>query len=141
MKSKPINFPSPAPLDSFSGDDAAEGFLCLMTYTDKLKSPKWQRKRLETLQSADFKCQLCDHQEKPLHVHHPIYITGLDPWDYPTETLMVLCDECHTERQGIERQFFYKVSLAIRYKSNLELKQMPVWWMFESRSLEGGVGV
>jgi hypothetical protein len=26
MKSKPINFPSPMPLDSFSGDDIVGGF-------------------------------------------------------------------------------------------------------------------
>jgi hypothetical protein len=48
--------------------------------------------------------------------------------------LMVLCDTCHIERQSIERQFYYKISLAIRYKSNSELKEMPVWCMFESRA-------
>ena len=49
---------------------------------------------------------------------------------------MVLCLQCHEERQEIERQFFYKVSLAIRYKNNTELKEMPVWTMLESRNFE-----
>ena len=104
------------------------------SYADKLKSPRWQRKRLELLQSTDFTCELCSATEEQLQIHHPIYLAGVEPWDYPTEALMVLCDTCHIERQSIERQFYYKISLAIRYKSNSELKEMPVWCMFESRA-------
>ena len=29
------------------------------TYSDKLKSPKWQKKRLEVLNLRGFKCEKC----------------------------------------------------------------------------------
>jgi 5-methylcytosine-specific restriction endonuclease McrA len=124
------------PKRSRFGLHMVEGFLCLMTYAEKLRRPRWQRKRLELLQSTDFTCELCGATDQQLQIHHPIYRVGVEPWDYPTDTLMVLCLQCHEERQEIERQFFYKVSLAIRYKNNTELKEMPVWTMLESRNFE-----
>lgn len=105
------------------------------TYAEKLRDPRWQEKRLRCFDKAEWTCELC-RVERPsagLQVHHPIYLTGLDPWEYPDEILNVLCEPCHVARQEIERQFFYKVALAIRWKDNDELKDMPVWWMFETK--------
>ena len=34
-----------------------------MTYSDKLKSPKWQKKRLEILSLKDFKCEVCNNED------------------------------------------------------------------------------
>lgn len=66
-----------------------------MTYSEKLKHPKWQKKRLEILQRDNFKCTLCDNSEKTLHVHHDVYI-GKNPWDTPSDCLNTLCEDCHT---------------------------------------------
>lgn len=65
------------------------------SYYELLKHPNWQRKRLEVLERAGFACEHCGSTEKTLHVHHTHYRKGAMPWDYPTGTLLSLCDDCH----------------------------------------------
>lgn len=65
------------------------------TYWELLKDPRWQRKRLEILNAADFKCEQCASAEKPLHVHHKIYRKGAMPWEYEDHELAALCEDCH----------------------------------------------
>ena len=65
------------------------------TYSDKLKDPRWQKKRLKILERDDFKCISCGDDKSTLHVHHRIYISNNDPWDYEDETLVTLCEKCH----------------------------------------------
>ena len=72
-----------------------------MKYADKLKSPKWQRKRLEIFQRDDFTCVNCGDKESTLHVHHNIYISGKQPWEHPKPSLITLCETCH----AIETEF------------------------------------
>lgn len=67
------------------------------TYGDKLRDPRWQRKRLEILWRDDFTCRLCSDKESTLHVHHLRYDRGADPWDYPEICLVTLCEACHEE--------------------------------------------
>lgn len=64
-----------------------------MKYSDKLKSPKWQRKRLEVLQRDDFKCRLCGNTEIELQIHHLKY-SG-EPHEAPLENLITYCKVCH----------------------------------------------
>jgi hypothetical protein len=71
-----------------------------MTYAEKLKHPKWQRKRLEIMQRDDFTCQKCGDDENTLHVHHKKYKKGKEPWDYNDNDLITLCEKCH--KKGIE---------------------------------------
>ena len=66
-----------------------------MTYSDKLKSPKWQKKRLEILNRDGFKCKMCGSEDDQLHVHHIIYEDGLDPWGYANNKLITICDFHH----------------------------------------------
>jgi hypothetical protein len=72
-----------------------------MTYAEKLKSPKWQKKRLEILERDKFTCCHCDDTEKNLQVHHKYYTKNSDPWDYPNDALITLCEDCH------ERETYY----------------------------------
>ena len=65
------------------------------TYSDKLKSPKWQKKRLKIMDRDNFTCQKCGDTETQLHVHHKKYIDGKEPWDYEDSLLITLCDNCH----------------------------------------------
>jgi hypothetical protein len=66
-----------------------------MTYSEKLKDPRWQRKRLEILERDGFKCKHCQSEDKTLHVHHKLYRKGKMPWDYEDEVFITLCHECH----------------------------------------------
>ena len=65
------------------------------TYREKLKDPRWQKKRLEILSLHEFECQDCGSKENTLHVHHPYYEKGKEPWDYDENVLMCVCDDCH----------------------------------------------
>lgn len=66
-----------------------------MTYAEQLKSPKWQKKRLEILERDKFTYLSCGDTEKQLHVHHGIYLKGKMAWEYENETLHTLCCDCH----------------------------------------------
>ena len=59
------------------------------------KHPKWQKKRLEILDRDGFKCKLCGATENQLHVHHKYYDNAIKLWEYPGESLVTLCNECH----------------------------------------------
>lgn len=63
-------------------------------YSDKLKNPKWQKKRLEILERDGFKCKLCGDEETELQVHHKKYSDG-NPWDADDKNLITLCKHCH----------------------------------------------
>jgi hypothetical protein len=66
-------------------------------YSQKLRDPRWQKRRLEILQRDNFTCRICDDKEKTLHVHHRRYIPGHEPWDYIDELLVTLCEDCHSD--------------------------------------------
>jgi len=68
------------------------------TYYEKLKDPRWQRKRLEVMERADFKCQDCGENEHTLNVHHRYYIAKREPWQYPDWCFLCLCKKCHEIR-------------------------------------------
>lgn len=69
----------------------------MTSYAEKLKDPRWQRKRLEILNRDEFTCLSCGDKQRTLHVHHGCYLRGRDPWDYPSELLFTLCESCHAE--------------------------------------------
>lgn len=66
-----------------------------MSYSDKLKQPLWQKKRLEIFQRDNWTCTKCKSVDKELHVHHLDYIEGIQPWEYPNDMLTTLCASCH----------------------------------------------
>jgi len=81
-----------------------------MNYSDKLKDPRWQKRRLQILEAAHWRCEDCRAREKTLEVHHCGYIRGFEPWEYDGELLMALCSACHVRRQ--EREDALRVSIA-----------------------------
>jgi hypothetical protein len=66
-----------------------------MTYSEQLKSPKWQKKRLEILERDKYTCQSCMDTESQLHVHHGYYSKNKMLWEYKDFTLHTLCSCCH----------------------------------------------
>ena len=67
------------------------------SYSDKMKDPRWQKKRLEVLDSAEWACACCQDSESTLHVHHKQYLKGREPWEYDNDQLDVLCEDCHKD--------------------------------------------
>lgn len=72
-----------------------------MDYKEQIKSPKWQKRRLEILQRDDFTCQICGCKDKTLHVHHTAYEKGKMIWEYPDEMLITVCEDCHEYEHSI----------------------------------------
>lgn len=66
-----------------------------MTYSEQLRHPNWQRKRLEVMQKANFACETCGDKETTLNVHHRRYVKGRMAWEYLDSELSVLCEPCH----------------------------------------------
>ncbi len=73
-----------------------------MTYQEQLLDPRWLNKREIILDRDGNQCQVC-LSDKELHVHHKIYLTGRDAWDYLDEYLITLCGNCHALFHGVDR--------------------------------------
>jgi hypothetical protein len=73
------------------------------TYAEKLLDPRWQKKRLEVMERAGFECESCGAGDKTLTVHHSYYEWGLEPWEYPNESLHCFCQPCHHKAQELYR--------------------------------------
>lgn len=95
-----------------------------MTYSEKLKDPRWQKKRLEILSRDEFTCQNCHDTKSTLHVHHKNYFAAYDPWDYEVSQLITLCESCHEAETNANefRQFFIKS--AAKSFSNFSIKEL-----------------
>lgn len=98
-----------------------------MGYSKDLQNGQWQKKRLEILQRDNFKC-LCCGSANSLVVHHLFYKYGLKPWQYPNDSLVTLCELCHTklhdelsEKAG---KLAFELLTGIKIGSNDPIKSM-----------------
>lgn len=95
-----------------------------MTYAEKLKDPRWQKKRLEILSRDGFSCWWCGDKETTLHVHHEAY-SG-EPWEIPEYCLITLCEECHNVEHlpltELERQLIY----ALRNRDMRDMEKIKL---------------
>lgn len=66
-------------------------------FLDNYKKPQWQKKRLEILKRAGFKCERCGDADSQLDVHHAWYIRDAKPWEYQDNVLFCFCRSCHEE--------------------------------------------
>lgn len=76
------------------------------SYLQKLRDPRWQRRRLEIMQRDEFTCVQCCDTRSTLNVHHKYYRPNAEPWEYPDAALVTLCEACHireTEAEGERR--------------------------------------
>ena len=70
------------------------------SYEESLTSDKWKNKRLQILNRDNYQCQYCK-STKNLQVHHKYYSKYpngkmVEPWNYPDDALITLCQNCHT---------------------------------------------
>jgi hypothetical protein len=73
-----------------------------LSYSEQLKHPNWQRKRLEAMNHYGFVCARCESTDKMLHVHHRRYVKGRMAWEYSVEELNVLCEGCHSREHDLQ---------------------------------------
>lgn len=71
-----------------------------MDYKEQIKSPKWQKRRLEIMEKDNFTCQLCGDTETMLNVHHLSYHRDRNIWEYEDWELMTLCENCHKDEHS-----------------------------------------
>lgn len=89
-----------------------------LSYSERLKDPRWQKKRLEILNRDDWMCQKCCDETSTLHVHHKVYLKGRMPWEYEDEQLVTLCESCHDEmpdQESIHKDVISKLEVGGPY--------------------------
>lgn len=72
-----------------------------LSYSELLRDPRWQRKRLEVMQRDKFRCRECGASALTLNVHHAFYERGKKPWEYDASDLRTLCEDCHKRTEAI----------------------------------------
>ena len=71
-------------------------------YSEKLKDIRWQQMRLKVFERDGWRCRVCDQSSKTIHAHHTYYDNNTEgPWDYPTETIITLCEQCHEKEHTV----------------------------------------
>lgn len=85
-------------------------------YSEKLKDPRWQRKRLEILGRDNFACISCHANDKTLVVHHLFYKKNRLPWEYDNKNLITLCEDCHKDEHDNRKSMETLVISSLRDK-------------------------
>lgn len=90
------------------------------TYDDLLQRKEWKDKRLKILKRDNYQCKYC-HSNDSLNIHHKyysIYPTGLkvEPWNYPDDALITLCEHCHHKLHERKKIKFYYRSYGEYYE-------------------------
>ena len=86
-------------------------------YFQKLKDPRWQKLRLEVFERDNWTCQGCNDTERTLHVHHKYYIfDGREPWDYPIDLLITLCESCHEDEKELMAEAEHDIIRMLKIK-------------------------
>lgn len=83
-------------------------------YSELLKDPRWQKKRLKILERDGFICQQCFDEESTLNVHHIKYLGK--PWEIEDRYLITLCQDCH---KGVSECTTQIKELIIELQSDL----------------------
>ena len=109
-----------------------------LTYAEKLRDVRWKRRRDDLLRRSNYTCCECCQPlttgTMDLQVHHVVYITALDPWDYPDELLVVVCDWHHKERQAVEQAIYAEVGKHLATLNIHEMRRQPIYAFFEDDS-------
>lgn len=71
------------------------------SYSEKLRDPRWQKKRLQVMERDGFACRDCGDSKRTLQVHHCHYEKG-EPWITDERFLLTLCEDCHEKRGELE---------------------------------------
>lgn len=103
-----------------------------MNYSEKLRDPLWQRKRLEIFKRDQWACTQCGCDYRTLHIHHKIYIKGSNPWEYEDDYLITLCQLCHQKEHEFiidpvrkyEHLILFKETPAVINSCHIQIKEL-----------------
>ena len=73
-------------------------------FADQYDDPRWQKKRLEILKRENYICQHCKKQKNELRAHHTYYNYNKKIWEYENESLLCLCQRCHSNLHNFLNQ-------------------------------------
>lgn len=74
-------------------------------YDRLLHTPQWYEFRQKILKQHYNECDWCGRHNH-LQIHHKYYLKTpnnkhINPWDYPDEAMMCLCESCHKKAHNI----------------------------------------
>lgn len=93
-------------------------------YAEKLKDPRWQKKRLKIFERDEWKCLCCGDSKETLHVHHLTYSKG-DPWKAPDNQLETLCETCHEFRESFNEWWENRSDIPTKILRRF----FDFWWL------------
>lgn len=99
-------------------------------YLEKLKDPRWQKKRLKILERDNWECKECYDTKSTLHVHHREYIEGRNPWNHPLKSLITLCENCHNITTISEKLLRKMIAEGGTYNLNNEDEKKRFLWNY-----------
>lgn len=97
------------------------GCFIMKLYSEKLKDPRWQKKRLKILELDNWTCTECSCKTDTLHVHHKDY-KGKDPWDTPDAYLCTLCSKCHDLEEILKKN-----EILYDFAKSLNVTCIHIW--------------
>lgn len=100
------------------------------SYQTLLSDKRWQKKRERILERCFGICENCGAINEFIEVHHCYYRYGRYPWQYPDQSLLGLCQQCHKERHKIELKWrIFQPQLKNKEISNLQnfIKNFIYW--------------
>jgi len=101
-------------------------------YSEKLKDPRWQKKRLEIFERDDWTCIICGDDKSTLNVHHTYYDYKLNPWEYKNIQLKTLCRRCHKNEHNYSSIEFALFVKEITKKGFLYYDIMSLLWVLNN---------
>ena len=94
----------------------------MSAYSDKLKDPRWQKKRLRILKRDKWTCKICGSKDKTLCVHHLAYDRNKEPWETNNKYLITLCDQCHESEPETKSQILDSIVYMLKQHLSSDLK-------------------
>lgn len=107
-----------------------------MEYKEQIKSPKWQKRRLEILQRDNFTCQICGDTKSELNVHHLHYEKGKKIWEYPDSDLITLCQVCHEAEHDKDGEFSVDNVINELKKQNITMHEIRIFLSNMKKNIE-----
>lgn len=101
----------------------------MSVYSEKLKTVEWKKMVDKVRNRDDYQCKRCGAVNRFLHVHHQYYLPERDPWDYPMECFVTLCDTCHEKEHELLRSGYADIRLMMGSRQVSAEELISVSWI------------
>lgn len=71
-----------------------------LSWAERYNHPLWKKRAQQIKRRDGFKCITCGSSHN-LHVHHLLYQSGFQVWEYGGDYLITLCASCHEKEHAI----------------------------------------